>query len=105
MQPILLHTCCAPCSAAVLEWLLKNAMTPTVFFYNPNIAPLAEYEKRKAELVRHCQRLGVAFIDGDYDHEDWLEATKGLETNRSGDAGATCVFTCVLKKLRGSAWN
>lgn len=98
MQPILLHACCAPCSAAVLEWLLKNAMTPTVFFYNPNIAPLAEYEKRKVELVRHCQRLGVAFIDGDYDHEDWLEATKGLENEPERGHRCDVCFYLRLKE-------
>ncbi|MDR1974423.1 MAG: epoxyqueuosine reductase QueH [Bacteroidales bacterium] len=79
MNKILLHSCCAPCSAAVLEWLLNNNFVPTLFYYNPNIFPKEEYEKRKNELTRHALRLDVEVIDGDYNHEEWLSTVKGLE--------------------------
>lgn len=79
MKPILLHSCCAPCSGAILEWLTENGYVPTVFFFNPNITPKDEYEKRKAELVRFCEKRKIQFIDGDYDHEMWLASVRGLE--------------------------
>jgi len=78
-EEVLLHSCCAPCSAAILEWMLGHGIFPTVFFFNPNIAPYDEYEKRKAELLRYCAELAVPVIDGDWDHEAWLEAVAGLE--------------------------
>lgn len=100
MQSILLHACCAPCSAAVLEWLLKNNMAPTVFFFNPNIAPRTEYEKRKAELVRHSAFLNVPMIDGDYDHTTWLDAVKGLENEP--ERGHRC-DVCFYLRLKEAA--
>ena len=79
MERVLLHSCCAPCSAAVLEWMLAHDIEPVVFYYNPNIFPQEEYLKRKDELTRHCKRLGVEIVDGDWDHDRWREAVKGLE--------------------------
>jgi predicted adenine nucleotide alpha hydrolase (AANH) superfamily ATPase len=76
---LLLHACCAPCSAAILEYLLQRGIQPSLFFYNPNIFPNEEYEKRKNELVRYANLIGVEVIDGDYDHQYWLENIKGLE--------------------------
>lgn len=69
---VLLHSCCAPCSSAILEWMLANAVVPVVYFYNPNIYPEAEYMHRKQEIAAHCRRLGVEYVDGDYDHDKWL---------------------------------
>ena len=51
-QRVLLHACCAPCSAAIVECMLRNGMQPTVFFSNSNIYPLQEYEIRKQEIIR-----------------------------------------------------
>lgn len=87
-EPILLHSCCAPCSAAVLEWLLLNDFEPVIFFYNPNIFPKDEYDKRKMELVGHARALGVRMIDGDWDHARWLEFVRGLENEP--ERGARC---------------
>ena len=64
---VLLHSCCAPCSSAIIECLLANNIRPTVFYYNPNIYPQAEYDIRKAEAIRYVKALGLDFIDGDYD--------------------------------------
>lgn len=86
--PVLLHSCCAPCSAAILEWLLANDYAPTVFFFNPNIFPREEYDVRKNECVRYCRELGVPFVDGGYDHDLWLRAVKGLENEP--ERGARC---------------
>ena len=76
---VLLHTCCAPCSSAIIECLLKNGIRPTIYYCNPNIHPLEEYLIRKDECTRYARALGLEIIDDDYDHEGWLEAVKGLE--------------------------
>ena len=54
---VLLHSCCAPCSSAIIECLLANNIRPTVFYYNPNIYPQAEYDIRKAEAIRYVNCL------------------------------------------------
>lgn len=51
----------------------------TVFFYNPNIHPRREYELRKQENIRFAEKLGIPFVDADYDTDNWLARTKGLE--------------------------
>lgn len=71
VSEVLLHACCAPCSSAIVEWMLQNGVRPVIFYYNPNIWPREEYEIRKAESKRHADSLGVAWTDGDYDHEYW----------------------------------
>ena len=76
---VLLHACCAPCSSAIVEWMLQHGVRPTIFYYNPNIYPLEEYETRKQESKRHAASLGIRWIDGDYDHESWLQCVCGLE--------------------------
>lgn len=78
-KSILLHSCCAPCSSAILECMLQNGLQPTVFYFNPNIYPLEEYEIRKAEAKRYAHSQDVPFVDADYDHESWLSLIKGLE--------------------------
>lgn len=100
METVLLHSCCAPCSAAVLEWMLDHDIRPVVFYFNPNIFPRAEYEKRKTELTAHCARLGVEVIDADWDHAAWLADVKGLENEP--ERGRRCA-TCFSMRLRAAA--
>ena len=76
---MLLHACCAPCSSAIVEWMLAHDVRPTIFYYNPNIFPIEEYEIRKNESKRHAESLCIRWIDGDYDHDHWLEGVCGLE--------------------------
>ena len=78
-REVLLHACCAPCSSAIVEWMLAHDVRPTIFYYNPNIFPREEYEIRKNESKRHAESLGLTWIDGDYDHEQWLSGVCGLE--------------------------
>ncbi|KAB7662004.1 epoxyqueuosine reductase QueH [Sutterella seckii] len=87
-RPVLLHSCCAPCSSAILEWLLQHDYAPTIFYFNPNIFPQEEYLVRKNECQRYAAKLGVPFVDGDYDHALWREAVKGLENEP--ERGARC---------------
>ena len=76
---VLLHACCAPCSSAIVEWMLVNGVRPTIFYYNPNIWPREEYEIRKQESKRHAEGLGIQWIDGDYDHEEWRNEVSRCE--------------------------
>ncbi len=76
---ILLHSCCAPCSAEVMDALAASDIQTTIFFYNPNIHPRDEYEIRKQENIRYAEKLGMEFIDGDYNAIDWFDRTKGME--------------------------
>ena len=97
---ILLHTCCAPCSSAIVECLMEHGLSPTLFYYNPNIFPDEEYEKRKAECIRHTKMLGLDFVDADYDHNKWLDAVKGLEAEP--ERGARCL-QCFKERLTATA--
>ena len=76
---VLLHACCAPCSSAIVEWLVQHEVRPVIFYFNPNIWPREEYEIRKNESKRHAESLGLRWIDGDYDHEVWRQGVCGLE--------------------------
>lgn len=96
MKPILLHSCCAPCSAAIIEWLLASGVQPVVYYCNPNIYPAAEYETRKAEITRYCERLGLQIIDADYDHAAWLACVRGLEDEPERGARCTACFRMRL---------
>lgn len=76
---LLLHSCCAPCACEIMEALAASNIKTTVFFYNPNIHPKEEYEIRKNENRRFCDKLGFKCIDADYDRDNWFKRIKGLE--------------------------
>ena len=97
---LLLHTCCAPCSTAIVECLLDNGIEPLLFYFNPNIHPAPEYLRRKAETIRHAERLGLVFIDADYSPRDWIEQMRGLE--REPERGERCA-RCFGLRLLASA--
>ncbi len=87
-KKVLLHVCCATCSGGIIERMVESDLSPTVFFYNPNIHPVAEYEKRKAEVVSFCGQLGVEYVDVDYDVQNWFARIKGLE--KEPERGGRC---------------
>lgn len=97
---VLLHACCAPCSSAIVEWMLANGVRPTIFYYNPNIFPREEYEIRKNESQRHAESLGLRWIDGDYDHESWLGDVCGLEGEP--ERGRRCELCFTLRLTRAA---
>ena len=76
---VLLHSCCAPCSGEVMEAMLAAGIQYDIFFYNPNIHPVKEYEIRKNENIRFAEKHGIRMIDADYDVDNWFERIKGLE--------------------------
>ena len=102
-KTLLLHACCAPCSSYVLEYL-SEYFDISVFYYNPNIAPYAEYEKRIFELKRLMKEMPLsgktAFIDGKYEPERFVDITKGLETMEEG--GERC-FKCYRMRMEEAA--
>jgi len=100
LKKLLLHTCCAPCSSAVIEWLMANGVRPTLFFYNPNIFPQKEYEIRKKEIFRYAKSLDLEIIDADYDHELWLADIRGLENEP--ERGARCL-QCFKLRMQATA--
>lgn len=89
---LLLHSCCAPCAGEIMEAVAESEIKTTVFFYNPNIHPQAEYEIRKDENKRFCEKLGFDFIDADYDKDNWFERIKGLEDEPERGARCTQCF-------------
>ena len=100
---LLLHSCCAPCSSYVLEYL-SNYFEITVFYYNPNIFPESEYTKRILEqqtLIGEMKtKHPVTFIAGNYDKDRFYEVTKGLEHVKEG--GERC-FKCYALRLEEAA--
>lgn len=103
MSKVLLHCCCAPCSAAIIEWMLNNDTEPVLFYYNPNIYPQEEYLIRKNELTRYAERLKLTVIDGDYDYQAWKDwACHNLNTTNLEDfpeRGSRCLECFKLRLL------
>ena len=98
--PLLLHSCCAPCSSACLE-RLKEVFEVTVLYYNPNIDETAEYEKRKAEQIRFLQETGWAkWLDCDHDAEAFARIALGMENEP--ERGARC-YRCYALRLEKTA--
>lgn len=96
---LLLHSCCAPCSSYCIEYLSQYFYI-TVLYYNPNIYPEAEYEKRKAEQKRLISEMEtkypVRMLDCDFERERFYEMAKGLEDCR--ECGERC-FKCYRLRL------
>ena len=88
---VLLHSCCAPCAIEVMEAILASGVQLCVYFYNPNIHPVAEYELRKNENKRYCEANNIAFVDADYDTDNWFARVRGLENEpERGERCSVC---------------
>ena len=96
-QRLLLHSCCGPCSASVIEKLAPY-FDITIFYYNPNIHPELEYLKRRDEQQKYLIKIGVPFIEGDYDTESFFKVAKGLELEEEGGKRCYRCFELRLKK-------
>jgi len=97
---VLLHACCAPCSSAIVEWMLQNDVRPIIYYFNPNIYPREEYNIRKEESKRHAESLSLQWIDGDYDHDAWRCRMIGLE--QEPERGGRCQ-QCFNMRLLSAA--
>lgn len=108
---LLLHSCCAPCSSYVLEYL-SDYFEITIFYYNPNINPAEEYDRRVIEQRRLIQELNdgsngreavkhrIEYVVGDYEPEKFFDIAKGLEKEKEG--GSRC-FNCYELRLKEAA--
>lgn len=96
---LLLLSCCAPCSCAVIKTLAEKGTNFTVVFYNPNIRPMEEYQKRRDENERVCKLYGVPFIELEYDNERWCALTKGLENEPERGKRCSVCFEMRLKRV------
>jgi len=80
--------------------MLDAGLEPTLYFYNPNIYPHAEYEKRKKEVVRYAEKMKVPFVDADKDHEAWFEVIHGHEEDE--ERGERCSL-CFKMRIGNTA--
>lgn len=100
---LLLHSCCAPCSSYTLEYLSRY-FDITVYYFNPNISPKQEFDKRFEEQKRLISQMpfknSVTLVEGDYNYDDFLEIAKGLENVPEG--GERC-FRCYKMRLESTA--
>ena len=100
---LFLHSCCAPCSSYVLEYLSRY-FEITVFFYNPNISPAEEYEKRVEEIRRMIGEMEfvhpVKLVEGEYDPQVFFQMAKGMEHIPEG--GERC-FGCYRLRMEEAA--
>ena len=100
MTEVLLHCCCAPCSSAIIEWMLQNGIRPVLYYCNSNIFPEEEYLIRKNECTRYAAELGLEIVDDDYDHAAWSCAIHGHETEP--ERGSRCL-ECFRMRLLSAA--
>lgn len=99
---LLLHSCCAPCSSAILEFL-QEYFEITVYFFNPNINFEEEYLKRLEEQKEYHKKRGykINVVEGEYNPEiDFFQKVKGLENEREG--GKRC-YQCYNLRLEETA--
>ena len=102
---VLLHACCATCSAYPIERLRELGYEPVIYFFNPNIFPPEEFDKRLNELIKYCKKKSVELIIDKQDASNWYNAVAGLENEP--ERGKRCkrcfeyrlLFTC-LKALQ-----
>lgn len=105
---VLLHACCAPCSSAIVEWLMAHGVEPVIYYFNPNIYPFEEYEIRKNESKRHAESLGIKWVDDckridDWKaaHEAWRHEICGMENEpERGKRCAICFYHRLLATAR-----
>jgi predicted adenine nucleotide alpha hydrolase (AANH) superfamily ATPase len=100
---ILLHSCCAPCSCAIIHRMVEGGIEPTVYFYNPNIYPREEYEHRKKEVLRYLRKMKVPSVDADYGIDGWFEVIHGHEEDTERGKRCTLCFEMRLSKVAAYA--
>ena len=99
---ILLHACCAPCSGAIVEFLVKNGYRPVIFYSNSNIVPFGEYSHRLNEVLRYADEFDLEVVEDDYDHNAWRRCTAGLEAEP--ERGSRCLECFKHRLLRAAQY-
>lgn len=107
---LLLHSCCAPCSGAIIECLLHSGIRPAIFFSNSNITPFAEYSIRRDEIERYARENALEFIDDDYDHHLWVQGNESFEgcgsqrLRSEPERGERCLQCFKFRLLRAARY-
>jgi len=96
---ILLHICCGICAGSVAEKLIAEGHELTGYFYNPNLYPEEEHQKRLDVARSVCNWLNISLLGGKYDHESWSAFVKGLENEPEG--GSRCAI-CYRVRLQNA---
>jgi len=102
---LLLHSCCGPCSSYVITYL-QDYFDITILYYNPNIEPVGEYNKRKNEQIRFIKELNnpnVTLLDIDYDNNNYREYVKGYENDKEGGNRCHLCYELRLEKTANIA--
>ncbi len=99
---VLLHCCCGPCATAVVERLLPF-VKPVLYYYNPNIQPRDEYEKRLVELRKVAEKFSVPLIAEEYDESEFTSKVVGYEREKEGGARCPLCFSLRLDKTATKA--
>lgn len=96
-EDILLHCCCAPCSTSSSQ-RLTGKYRPILYFYNPNITPLEEYERRLEAMRQFAERTGLEVVEGPRDFDAWETAMTGLEEEPEGGSRCSRCFQYRLSE-------
>lgn len=103
---LVLVSCCAPCSAGAIKQLADGCIPDVddfvVMFFNPNIFPESEYQKRMREQIRYCEKMGVKHVELEYNHDAWRAAVRGMEA--APERGARCTACFEFRFARAFAW-
>lgn len=103
---LVLMSCCAPCSAGAIKQLVDGEIPDVddfiVLFFNPNIFPAAEYDKRLSEQIKYCEKLGVKYAIGEYNHSEWLDTIRGLE--QEPERGKRCSKCFLFRFNYAKKW-
>lgn len=97
-RKVLLHVCCGVCAYACIERLKEQGFLPTLFFFNPNIQPQAEYQKRKQAAVIVAKSLAVEIEEGDYEFADWHNAVMPYRHQREGQKRCLICYRIRLEQ-------
>ena len=108
---LLLHSCCAPCSGAIVEALAEAyresgrnpAEEMAIFWSNSNIYDKEEYEKRRAEILRYAAQFGIEVIDDDYDHALWT-AQVAVGREEAPERGPRCLECFRFRLIRAASY-
>lgn len=101
-QQVLLHVCCAPCATAAVERLQQDHDV-VLFWHNPNIADAEEHQQRLDEFVRYANRVGLDFVVGPHDIDEWRQAVRGLEEEPEGGRRCAICFRVRLATVARAA--
>jgi len=94
-RKVLLHTCCGVCAYACIERIKDEGLIPIVFFFNPNIQPQIEYQKRKDAASIVAKALDVKMIEGEYRPSNWYTALQPYSQEPEG--GWRCLLCYRLR--------